>query len=74
MVYVITCDKCKVQYVGQTCRPLRDRFVEHLCYIRMKIEARGKHFGQNNLTLAEMKVQIIECVCPNKETLRLVRE
>ncbi len=74
VVYVITCDKCKVQYVGQTSRRLRDRFVEHLGYIRMKIEATGKHFAQTNHTLAEMKVQIIKCVIPNTETLRLVRE
>jgi hypothetical protein len=73
-VYVITCDKCKVQNVGQTSRRLRDRFVEHLGYIRMKIEVTGKHFAQTNHMLAEMKVQIIERVCPNTETLRLVRE
>jgi hypothetical protein len=40
----------------------------------MKIEATGKHFVQTNNTLAEMKVQIIERVCLNTETLRLVRE
>jgi hypothetical protein len=49
-------------------------FVEHLGYIRMKIEATGKHFAQTNHTLAEMKVKIIERVSPNTETLRLVRE
>jgi hypothetical protein len=39
----------------------------------MKIEATGKHFAQTNHSLAEMKVQIIERVCPNLETCQRIK-
>jgi hypothetical protein len=64
----------QTQTIGQTSRRLRDRFVEHFGYIRSNTEATGKHFAFANHTLSDMKVQIIERVCPNTETLRQVRE
>ena len=30
VVYLITCDKCKIQYVGQTGRSFHDRIREHI--------------------------------------------
>ena len=36
VVYVITCLKCDVLYVGETCRSLRDRKNDHFSDIRCK--------------------------------------
>ena len=30
VVYLLTCNKCSAKYIGQTTRPLRERFKEHL--------------------------------------------
>jgi hypothetical protein len=29
VIYVVTCKKCELQYVGQTSRRLKDRALEH---------------------------------------------
>ena len=34
VVYCITCEKCKLQYIGQTTRSLDERVREHIGYIR----------------------------------------
>ena len=34
VVYCITCEKCKLQYIGQTTRSLNERVREHIGYIR----------------------------------------
>lgn len=36
IIYLITCDHCKLQYVGQTSRTLADRINNHLSCIRTK--------------------------------------
>ena len=74
IIYLITCTKCNVQYVGQTKRKLVDRVNEHLYYIKKKKEATGTHFSTDNHTNSDMKVQIIEKVMPNTVNMRLERE
>ena len=34
VVYHITCEQCKLQYIGQTTRSLDERVREHIGYIR----------------------------------------
>ena len=36
VIYLITCLKCSVQYVGETDRRLKDRFCEHKSYVTSK--------------------------------------
>ncbi len=74
VIYLITCTKCNVQYVGQTGRRFVDRVKEHLYYIRKKKEATGTHFSTDNHSNSDMKVQIIEKVMPNSINMRLERE
>ena len=38
VVYIITCDKCLLQYIGKTERTLCERIQENLGYIRKIIE------------------------------------
>lgn len=44
-MYVITCDKCQIQYVGRTTRRLRDRLYDHLYDIEKdKLTNVAKHW------------------------------
>jgi hypothetical protein len=33
-IYKLTCNTCKLSYTGQTSRNLKQRYQEHICYIR----------------------------------------
>ncbi len=37
IVYLITCNRCKIQYVGETYRSFRERMTEHERYVRKKV-------------------------------------
>ncbi len=74
IIYLITCTKCNLQYVGQTGRKLVDRTKEHLYFIKKKKEATGTHFSTNNHSNSDMRIQIIEKVMPNTINMRLERE
>ena len=73
VVYLATCSKCKIQYVGQTGRRFYDRIMEHLRYIKKGIHALGGHF-LGKCDSKYLLVQIIEKVTPDSEHLRLQRE
>ena len=47
VVYCITCEKCKLQYIGQTTRSLDERVREHIGYIRNlhTNQPTGEHFN-----------------------------
>ena len=63
LIYLIICDKCGVQYVGQTAQQLRKRISKHRNDI-----ARGrgscpfliKHFNKGNCKGANFHVQVVE--------------
>lgn len=63
IIYLITCNNCKIQYVGETKRSLRARIGEHLRSIKNPNKANCKffaeHYNQNPLCTS-FKVQIIE--------------
>ena len=74
VVYIITCMRCDIAYIGQTGRSLRQRISEHLAYIPKKIEATGVHFNKPGHTLSDFRVQVIEHVKPASKHLRETRE
>ena len=76
VVYCITCEKCKQQYVGETERTLALRFAEHKGYVRnnKQEKATGEHFNFPGHSLADMKVTIIEKVMSNDNMMRKTRE
>ena len=74
VIYLITCTKCKMQYVGQTGGKLVDRVKEHLYYIGKKKEATGSHFSETKHNNSDLRVQIIGKVIPNTPQVRLERE
>ena len=76
MVYLITFNKCKEQYVGQTERTLSLRFSEHRGYVNTKKldKATGQHFNQAGHNLSDMKVSVIEKVYSKDPHMREIRE
>ena len=61
VVYLITCRKCNIQYVGQAYRTYREWISEHLGYIRRKKvdQATGKHFNLPGHTIHDMNHRVI---------------
>ena len=73
VIYVISCLKCKKQYVGQTGRSFYLRGMEHLRSVRAREKTVGIHFS-TDCSSEHLKMQIIEKVFPNNEPFRLERE
>ena len=65
VVYLIKCDRCGLQYVGETGRPFHLRFNEHKSYFKLRSHTElTRHF--NNSTCSESYVfQVIEVIDQN---------
>jgi hypothetical protein len=78
LVYLITCNKCSKQYVGQTGRSLRRRISDHLSCIRTKRSTPiGTHFNLIDHNITDFKIQPIESISQlsiNDLNVRLKRE
>ena len=64
-----------MQYVGETDRRLKDRFLEHQGYVRNQklSKATGHHFNLP-IYLSDMQITALEHVHHNDETYRKIRE
>ena len=75
VVYLITCRKCGVQYVGETSRALKDRMSDHRSAIKLKKNTPiGLHFNQDNHSFLDLKMTGIEIMQNNNETERKNKE
>lgn len=75
VIYVITCIKCKLQYVGETGRSLKDRFNDHMSTIMLhKNTAIGKHFNTSQHSRLDIKIVAIEKVTSNQASVRKTKE
>ena len=76
VIYLITCQKCRMQYVGETDRKLKDRFSEHQGYVRNKVlsKSTGKHFNLPGHSLSDMKIRVIEKIQNKDPFFRKQRE
>ena len=63
LIYLITCKKCGLQYVGETKRPFRQRMYEHTRSVIADQENRhtpvSRHFSQHNHGVKDMEFSII---------------
>ena len=75
VVYLISCTKCTIQYIGQTTRKFSIRMKEHLTSIE-KCEDKiiGTHCSTVGHSINNFSVQVIEKVCPNDTHTLLERE
>jgi hypothetical protein len=61
IIYLISCKKCNLQYVGETERELRQRTTDHRSNIRTnKITPIGRHFNSTNHTSLDLHIIAIE--------------
>ena len=65
VIYLITCRKCNLQYVGETIQPLRGRICHHVSHIRRPDVAHSSHilanhFSKGHCKGAKFNVNIIE--------------
>ena len=66
LIYLITCSKCKIQYVGETKRTLRERFNNHRSDIRLKKQTTiGIHFNNILHNYTNLHVIPIESITDN---------
>ena len=79
VIYLISCNKCSAQYVGQTTRKFQLRVKEHLNDMRThktgkKDKPIGVHFNLEGHSLDNFRIQIIEKVISNFTNILLERE
>ena len=64
VVYCITCNKCKDQYVGETIRKFRDRIYEHKYSVRINSANKSTpvslHFNKRGHKISDMMFQVLE--------------
>ena len=75
VIYLISCNKCSVQYVGQTTTKFRIRLKEHINDIKNKRDTVCSfHFNSRGHSGDNLRAQIIEKVCLNDTHTLLERE
>jgi hypothetical protein len=75
VIYLISCKKCRLQYVGETSMRLKDRLNNHMSTIRTnKNTAVAIHFNQTFHTIDHVIIKPIELVDINDKKVRLERE
>ena len=86
LVYLVTCKKCGMQYVGETKNRIQDRFVQHLRDINLgvagskpppswKPTSLTRHFNLPSHTAQDVKIQVLELIkfSPQLETTTKLR-
>jgi hypothetical protein len=75
IVYLITCSKCKLQYVGETSQQLRERMTGHRSCINLnKSTPIGIHFNSIGHNINNLTVTPVEIVQSDKINDRRARE
>ena len=74
-MYLTECQKCGIQYVGQTARKFKDRIREHVNDIKNnKDTANAMHYNTKGHSVSDFRALIIERVIPNDGAWLLERE
>ena len=75
-MYLIGCKKCTQQYIGETERTVKERFLEHKGYVttRTMSKATGRHFNERGHSVSDMTLTILEKVFNQNPQYRKQRE
>ena len=75
-IYMLGCRKCPQQYIGETNRSLRERFLEHKGYVskNMLTKATGAHFNEKGHKISDMQITVIEKLFNSDPQFRKQRE
>ena len=76
IIYLLGCNRCPQQYIGETERTLKERFSEHRGYVKNKIltKATGKHFNEAGHRESDMTITILEKIYNANPQYRKQRE
>ena len=74
VIYMIQCNHCYKQYIGETKRRLKDRFNEHRTPVDSKPTTVSEHFLCNNHNATDMQLIPLELVKSNRDSVRKARE
>ena len=74
VIYLLSCEKCHIQYIGQSGRRIMERVREHLNSIDNNKGSVGEHFNSKGHNKSFAKFQVIEKVSPNTTHYLLERE
>ena len=74
LVYLVTCNRCQKQYVGETSRTLAERINQHLSSIRLrKLTPIALHFNSQGHKLNDFRIIGIEIIQDNSQSQRIRR-
>ena len=61
IIYLLGCKKCPQQYIGETERSLKERFLEHKGYVNTNNQSKstGAHFNSKGHSVSDMNVKVI---------------
>ena len=70
------CRKCSKQYIGETERTMKERFLEHKNYVNANNQSKstGAHFNKKGHTVSDMEITVIEKVYNQDPRYRKQRE
>jgi hypothetical protein len=72
LIYLVNCDLCGFQYIGQTGRALADRINDHLSNIRTKKSTPiALHFNLPSHSITHFTIQAIEKIPDSNDALKL---
>ena len=76
IIYLLGCNRCPQQYIGETERSLKERLSEHKGYVTNKqlSKATGKHFNEGGHKISDMTITVLEKVYNNNPLYRKQRE
>ena len=80
LIYIIQCNRCNLQYIGETKQRLKERFNEHRRTIdnpntKSKPTTAAEHFlSSTNHTANDMQLIPIEKISSNRDSIRKARE
>ena len=76
VIYLLGCNKCPQQYIGESERMLKERFAEHKGYVNTQniSKATGAHFNSKGHSVSDMRVTVLEKVFSQDPQFRKQRE
>ena len=76
VIYLLGCRKCSKQYIGETERTMKERFLEHKNYVNSNNQSKstGAHFNEKGHAVSDMEITIIEKVYNQDPRYRKQRE
>ena len=71
VIYLITCTKCEVQYVGLTRQKIKERIAQHIRHIKNNSLSTYlvQHFNNNDHSISDLIVKIIDYLPETKDNV-----